>query len=243
MDSRYWELLWNTVQMAATGLILGNILGALFALACCLHQRVAALLWPIGMALFVTPLVILAPIVGAVWGDAVGGIILSTLCVFFPSAAMLLATANSVSSKWLDMTRAFGATTIRALGIVALPTALPALLAALKTTAPAAVLGAVTAGLFGNQNLGSWLVTAMTVGPPRDLVVICCSCAGMAWFAQMAIGFAERGPLSHRKAATLLAFDPSRMMAPRERVTHWGMTLLAAGLVLVLWQLVVQMID
>lgn len=140
--------LWFTakVTLGAFALaVLGGVgLGVLFTLS----RTVERTLWPYAVALQVTPVVSIAPLI-IIWVGFerlwLALLILSWLVAFFPMLANTVIGLRSADRGLLDLLKLNGATRWQALTLVRLPAALPYMLTGVRISSGLALIGAVVA--------------------------------------------------------------------------------------------------
>lgn len=134
------------------GLATAAVLGALFSLS----RTAEDVLTPTVMLLRMIPIVVVTPLVTLVFGVGVGGVTaIVTLTVVLPALANVLFGLRAAQERHGDLVRAFGGGRAQLLAKVALPGAVPALMASARISVPAAVTGAM---------IGEWLATGEGVG-------------------------------------------------------------------------------
>ena len=186
-----------TLANAAWGFALGN--GAAIGLA------TIAALWPraqnlvAGMALvvFCLPLIATGPILRVLLGPGNGPqIMLAALAVYYTTLIPLLAGLRAMPSAWLDLVQSYGRGRWAELVHVRARASLPYLLAGLRISAPAAILGAMVGEFTGaERGLG-----VLTIRFTRDLDVpalwaVAAVAAGLAIAVHAAIGWLGRRAL------------------------------------------------
>ena len=153
-----------TARDAALGMVVGT-LGALVAAAgFALWRAVRQTLLPMAMALRAVPLVAMTPLIALVFGRGLLGVtVIVAIVTFFPVLVNVSLALRAVPASALDLMRAYGASPYATLWKVQLPSALPALFAALRVAAPLALVGALLAEwLITGQGLGYLMLQAVT---------------------------------------------------------------------------------
>jgi ABC-type nitrate/sulfonate/bicarbonate transport system permease component len=115
----------------------------------------------LAVASYCLPLVAIGPILSLLFSGTTPMITLAALAVFFTTLIGALLGLRSADQVTLDVVRAYGGGRWAELVKVRLIAALPATLAALKISAPAALLGAIIGEYLGHIDTG--LGIAMTV--------------------------------------------------------------------------------
>jgi putative hydroxymethylpyrimidine transport system permease protein len=183
-----WSLLWDnalvTLVEVVLGLAIATVAGIAFAVAMHLFQALRNAAYPLLVASQAIPVVVLAPLFVLAFDYGIGPkLAIVALICFFPITVNLLDGLRSVEPELLKLMRSMGASRLRTLRSVELPSALPFLFSGLKVAATVSVIGAVFgewAGadeglgrlvLLGNNQLqtprvyaGIVLLTLMAVG-------------------------------------------------------------------------------
>jgi NitT/TauT family transport system permease protein len=133
-----------TVAALAAAIVLGSVIAILFAQSRVLEQS----LLPYAIALQVTPIVAIAPLV-IIWvNDAYWSVLILALIVaFFPIVANTTLGLNSADRNLAALFKLYGASRWQTLRYLRLPTALPSFLAGVKISGGLALVGAVVAEL------------------------------------------------------------------------------------------------
>jgi NitT/TauT family transport system permease protein len=140
--------LWVTVRITlaalAAAIVLGGAIAILFAQSRVLEQSFL----PYAIALQVTPIVAIAPLViiwvnNAYWAV----LILALIVAFFPIVANTTLGLNSADRNLAALFKLYGATRWQTLRYLRMPTALPNFLAGVKISGGLALVGAVVAEL------------------------------------------------------------------------------------------------
>lgn len=155
---------WNTLQMALLGLFFASITGMVIALVAGLHRLFEKAFRPIAIALQVTPVVALAPLV-SIWagldhpGRAVVG--LAAVVAFFPILSGALSGLKATDHDLERLFRLYGAGPLQTLVRLRLPSAAPMIVEGHRVAAGLAVIGAVVgefvAGSGATQGL-AWRI-------------------------------------------------------------------------------------
>ncbi|MGW1951448.1 ABC transporter permease [Streptomyces sp. NPDC001920] len=157
------DLLW-TVLMSVAGLVLGMALGALLALAVWASRLVTGVVTPAALVMRSVPVVALIPVIGHLVGYGQSAALVVTVVVsFFPAFVLINSALHSVPRATADLFTVLGAGPLKRLRLLYAPHAVGALLVALRTTAPSAVLAAMLAEyLLGQHGLGRLFATSVT---------------------------------------------------------------------------------
>jgi sulfonate transport system permease protein len=145
-----------TLRDAGIGLASGTIaalVGAVIFQAVPFMRRIF-----LGPALAVqsVPLVAMTPLIVLTFGRNLGSIaIIGGIITFFPTLVNVTLALDRTPSAATDLMRVFGASKLKAIRLVRIPYALPALFASLRVAAPLSITGAL---------LAEWLATGNGLG-------------------------------------------------------------------------------
>ncbi len=155
---------WNTLAMALSALAVAALIAWPVALATALSRAVERAVAPLAVALQVTPVVAIAPLV-VIWAGldhpqrAI--VTLAAVVAFFPLFSGALTGLKSADPDLERLFDLYGATPLQRLWRLRLPSAVPFLLEGLKVAAGLSVIGAVVAefvaGSGGAQGL-AWKI-------------------------------------------------------------------------------------
>lgn len=136
----------STLAVTAAALLAATLLGTLLAAATALSRWARALIAPWAIALQVTPVVAIAPLI-IVWvGDPFASLVVcATIVAFFPVYAGTVAGLAATPPELLDLFRLNGAGRWQELRLLRLPAALPYFLSGLRVSGGLALVGAVVA--------------------------------------------------------------------------------------------------
>ncbi|MBX7249660.1 MAG: ABC transporter permease [Caulobacteraceae bacterium] len=141
---------WNTLKMALLGLFFASAVAMVIALVASLHHLLEKAVRPIAVAVQVTPVVALAPLV-SIWAGldhperAVIG--LSAVVAFFPILSGALAGLKATDRDLERLFRLYAASPLQTLFRLRLPSAAPHIVEGHRVGAGLAVIGAVVAEL------------------------------------------------------------------------------------------------
>ena len=143
-----WSLLWDnalvTLWEVLLGLAAATAAGVALALAMHLIRPVRDAAYPLLVASQAIPIVVLAPLFVLAFDYGIGPkIAIVALICFFPITVNLLDGLRSVDAEHLKLMRSLGASRLRTLRSVELPSSLPFLFSGLKVAATVSVIGAV----------------------------------------------------------------------------------------------------
>lgn len=141
---------------ALMGLIVGSLLGIVFAIIASLLRPVDRMGTPLVTALSVIPIVALAPVLYTMFGAAAETArqIVASLAAFVPLYFNSLKGFRSVEAIQLDLMRALAADPWQRLTTVTLPNAVPHMATGLRTASSLAVISALIAEYFGGPATG-----------------------------------------------------------------------------------------
>lgn len=141
---------WNTLKMALLGLLFASVVAMVIALVASLHHLLEKAVRPVAIAVQVTPVVALAPLV-SIWAGldhpdrAVIG--LSAVVAFFPILSGALTGLKATDRDLERLFKLYGATPLQTLFRLRLPSAAPHIVEGHRVGAGLAVIGAVVAEL------------------------------------------------------------------------------------------------
>lgn len=158
-----WRALMATLESAAIGYILGNLVAIFLA---CLAVTVPKLETPISfiaLLVFCLPLVATGPILRVIYGPGIGPqVMLAALAVYYTTYVPLLVGLRAAPSNWFDLIESYGHGAWHKLIYVRFWAAIPYLVAGLQIAAPAAFLGAMVGEFTGAQRgMGVLSIQAM----------------------------------------------------------------------------------
>lgn len=155
-QTRLLAALVETLPLALLGMAAGLAIALGLAVLGEVKPAVARTLLPIALVTQTMPLVALTPLLVLLLGRGIAVTIAITVSVtFFPAFVTIAQGLQLVSRAAFDLCRAYGASPLRELWLVALPSALPYLFAAAKLAVPRALLGVMIA---------EWLATGRGLG-------------------------------------------------------------------------------
>lgn len=156
-----------TLRITFGALALAVLSGLLGAAAFALSPRLERALMPLAIALQVTPLVAIAPLILIYVSEPAAALLVCAWVVaFFPILSNSLAGLRATDAGLQELFTLYGASRLQRLRLLLLPGALPYFLAGLRIAAGLALIGAVVAefaaGAAGSQTgLASRLLEAM----------------------------------------------------------------------------------
>jgi sulfonate transport system permease protein len=146
----------HTLTSAVGGLLIGMLIGVLLALAVSSSSVLSGLVAPLSLIIPSVPIVVIIPVVARLLGYS-GRTVLVTaiLMAFFPVFVLVSSGLRTRPPGSEDVFAAYGAGRLRRLWHLALPSALPSLLVAMRISAATCFLGALAAEwLIGQNGLG-----------------------------------------------------------------------------------------
>ena len=190
----YAEASLLTLGEALAGLLLGTLAGVAVATLLGFWPRLERGMMTLAILVKSTPLVAIAPLLTIWLGFGVlPKIIITALLTFFPVLVNVLSGLGAVDPALLDTFRSWNASKQEIYRHLRVPTALPYLFAALKISAPLALIGAVIAewtGASGGLGRTMWLAYTNLNLPYLFAAVFILAAAGMVLYAL--VNYAER---------------------------------------------------
>ena len=162
-----------TLEEMLYGLIIGVGIGLVFGYAIAKAPLLENILSPVIVGFQSTPIVAYAPLLVIWFGSGLASKVVTTaVIVFFPMLVNTIVGIRSVSPMLRDLLRSLKAGPWQTFRHLEVPSALPVVLAGLKTSATLAVIGAVV-GEFVSQGSGlGFLVTSARNMYDTPLVVV-----------------------------------------------------------------------
>ena len=144
--------LGSTLVVTLAALLAAAVLGAGMAVAMSASRLAQAAIQPWAVALQVTPLPAIAPLI-IIWvGQPFAALVVcATIIAFFPLFANTAAGLASAPPELSDLFRLYGAGRWRTLALLRLPAALPYFLSGLRISGGLALVGAVVAELVAGS--------------------------------------------------------------------------------------------
>jgi ABC-type nitrate/sulfonate/bicarbonate transport system permease component len=147
---------WVTLRDASMGLFFGTVAALVSAIAFNLFKPLQRTFMPIAMVLRSVPLVAMTPLIVLVFGRGLTAVtMIAGIVTFFPTLVNVTLALRATPQEAIDLLRAYGASPIKTLLKVQIPSSLPALFASLRIAAPLALVGAL---------LSEWLATGKGLG-------------------------------------------------------------------------------
>lgn len=152
--------LWVTLRITIAAFLIALVLGTGFAVLFTESRLAARALYPYAVALQVTPIVAIAPLI-LIWvglDNAEAAVtILAVIAAFFPVLANMTSGLRAADQNLVDLFRLYGATRWQIIRGVRLPSALPYLLSAMKISAGLALIGTVVAEFVAGSGTSTGL--------------------------------------------------------------------------------------
>ncbi|WP_422020955.1 ABC transporter permease [Pyruvatibacter mobilis] len=152
--------LWVTLRITLIAFVLALVLGTGFAVLFSESRLAERALYPYAVALQVTPIVAIAPLI-LIWvglDNAEAAVtILAVIAAFFPVLANMTAGLKAADRNLIDLFRLYGASRWQIVTGVRLPSALPYLLSAMKVSAGLALIGTVVAEFVAGSGTSTGL--------------------------------------------------------------------------------------
>jgi NitT/TauT family transport system permease protein len=185
----YLEASLITLGEALTGLVLGVLAGVLIASLLTLRPGIESGVMTLAILIKSTPLVAIAPLLTLWLGFGVlPKILITALLTFFPVLVNILSGLQHVDPALMDLFRSWRASRWEIFVNLRLPSALPYLFAALKISAPLALIGAVVAewtGASGGLGRTMWLAYTNLNLPFLFAAIFILAAAGMSLYRFM----------------------------------------------------------
>jgi ABC-type nitrate/sulfonate/bicarbonate transport system permease component len=182
----YLDAFGITLGEALAGLALGLLAGGLVAAALTLQPGLEGGVMTLAILLKSTPMVAIAPLLTLWLGFGVlPKVIITALMTFFPALVNLLSGLQRPDPSLLDLFHAWRASRWEIFIHLRLPSALPYLFAALKISAPLALIGAVVAewtGASGGLGRVMWLAYSNLNLPYLFAAIVLLAVAGMSLY-------------------------------------------------------------
>jgi len=138
--------LWYTLKVTASALVSATIIGVAVAILFSQSRAVEISLYPYAVALQVTPIVAIAPLI-IIWVDNayLAVRICAWIVAFFPIIANTTLGLKSADRNLIALFRLYGASRWQILAYLQIPTALPSFLTGVRISGGLALIGAVVA--------------------------------------------------------------------------------------------------
>ena len=155
VGSAVLDACWFTLKLAATGWVIGVVVGFALAVLMARYRIAERAMLPWIVLSQTVPLIAIAPLVrrwgsqihifGSTWSSENSVSVIAAYLAFFPVAVGALRGLRSLDATHVDLLRAYGVGWWRGLLTMRLPASVPFLLPALRLAAASAVIGTVVA--------------------------------------------------------------------------------------------------
>lgn len=141
-----------TMLEAVTGFVIGNVVAYLLALVFVRFPLLEKVGLASAVAVKATPVVVLAPLFIIWFGNGIfGKCLMAGLICFFPMLINSVVGLRAVEPDVLDYLRSLGASNTEILRLARIPSSLPYVMAAARTSSTISVVGAIIAELSGSD--------------------------------------------------------------------------------------------
>ncbi len=244
----YVSHLLATVRSAAFGFVIGNLVAVAAAILFCRFPAAETAFRGVNIALFAMPSIVVGPVLALVFSDNLPQIILAALVVYFPTMAATLVGLRDIDPRLLDVIKTYGGGPNAIMRFVRLRSALPAILAGLRTAAPLSVLGAIL-GEFGSGvrwGLGSFLLGSLGDADPARLLGIGFAATAVAMAGYGVFAWIGRRTLGASMAVTIAperSPDQYILWPEYSRQSSAALFSVAVLLPFLLWWLILRVSD
>lgn len=187
---------WATAQVALVGLGLSILLGVATAVVMSQARPLEASIYPWAVVLQTLPILAVVPLIGFWFSFGFNSrVIICVLVSIFPIITNTLFGLKSIDRGQRELFRLHRVGRLRTLYRLQAPAALPAMLAGLRISAGASVIGAIVGDFFfrqGNPGLGRLIdnYTSSLESPPLFAAIIVSSALSLVLF--WAVGLVSR---------------------------------------------------
>lgn len=149
------SLIWENAQATALEIVLGFFIGCALGMFSALMLQtlkpLRAWLMPVFIITQAMPVFALAPILVLWLGYGMASkVAMAVLIIYFPVTSACYDGLRNTQTQWLDMARTMGASKLKTLWHIQLPSALPALGSGLRVAAVSAPIGAIVGEWVGS---------------------------------------------------------------------------------------------
>lgn len=197
MTPALWDRLitatWITTKTALSGLAISIVVGVALGILMSRRLWLERALWPYLIALQVTPIIALVPLIIKLIGANFGARVLVTVIItFFPIVSNTLFGFRSVPAAMHDLFRMNRATPRQRLFLLEFPAASPSMFGGFRISAGLAVIGAIVGDFFftrGDPGLGKLinLFFLNNQSGPMFITAMAASLLGFMLFATFAL--------------------------------------------------------
>lgn len=162
--------LWNNLPMylphlflttieAMIGFVVGNVLAAVFALGFSQVTLLRIGIYPVVIGFQAVPILAIAPFVAIWFGtDILGKSVVAALICYFPATVIMTDALTNLNKDALKFLSSLGADRGDVFRYLALPSSVPASLAALQVTSTLCFVGAIVAEIAGSEGGVGFLI-------------------------------------------------------------------------------------
>lgn len=196
--------LWLTVTVTLQAFALAVVSGVLLAILFVQSRLAEAALYPYAVALQVTPVVSIAPLI-IIWvgydNVSLSLLILAWIVAFFPILSNTTLGLKAVDPNLRDLFRLYGATRWQMLWRLQLPSSLPYMLAGMRVSCGLALIGAVVAEFVAGSGTATGLAWRVIEAgnrlniPQMFAALLLLSATGIALFTLLSL--IQRRLLAH----------------------------------------------
>lgn len=192
------DMLGETMVDSALGFVAGMSAAFVLAGLFLLFKGVEQTLMPIALLLQSVPLIAIAPIIILIFGrDTLTTAVMGGLVVLFPALVTLVFGLRSATPQMLDLISVFGGGPFATLRKVSIPSALPALFAAIRISIPGAITGGMIAEwLATGRGMGYGIVAAVGSSQMSLVWTLAVVITAVSLLLYMAVGIVERTVLA-----------------------------------------------
>jgi NitT/TauT family transport system permease protein len=160
--SMFMENLAPTAMQALAGYVIGNLAAVAVATTFVYRPTAEEAFFPLAVMMNTVPTVAKAPILVLLLGNGMEPkVAIAALICFFPTLVNMTRGLRAVSSQQLELMRILSASEREVFTKLRLKNAMPYLFAALKITAPSAVIGSIVAEWIGStRGIGALIIEA-----------------------------------------------------------------------------------
>jgi NitT/TauT family transport system permease protein len=177
----------KTCEEALLGFLLGNTASFALAVWMSYSRSVEKIVYPYAIALKATPIVALAPLIVALFGQELSSkVVCAAVISFFPLMIQSPDALRRIPEELLDLFHALGASERQIFFQLRLPMASPQIFAALKTASSLSIVGALMGEFMSpTGGLGKLLIQALANGWGGQLVAatVVAALVGIAFFS------------------------------------------------------------
>jgi NitT/TauT family transport system permease protein len=151
-----------TLLEALGGFAIGNLSAVLIAVAMVRSRFVEKCFYPIAVFIQSVPMLAIAPILVLLFGTGyTPKVTIAALICFFPTLVNMVRGLKAINPQAFELMRILSASNSEIFFKLRLPSSLPFLFAALKVTAPSAMIGAIVGEWIGSRyGLGAMILEA-----------------------------------------------------------------------------------